>query len=380
MIAILKINSADIINELQSDTLALCLIPPNTAKYKLSEIPILKEIINQNVDVEEKTEPIDPDDYISKSDLPNYFWTYIKNCITDNNFPTPEQLDPDNYYLKSSLPTFLNKFVAYALTEPAGITAETYAQTCELLQAEPRLLQYGRIYNYPHRLTPISQRYLTSVSGGMYGIAPSTLTFPSITSDGYYLPNNCILSTNQSQGDIATYIYLESLVKFTSTSASQMIISWYNSNATTDSLQGAYLSKTASNKIMFWARRSTVTGGSISLVSDTSNLDISKDVGVTLVNGQGAVTLKTMHYTSNSDEPIYQMVTQDSDYMKAFPTIDCGIRIGGRIYKSGATVNSTITGAKYFKKLFYSNEDKNPVVNIFYPDSNTINEKLLMIV
>lgn len=98
MIVILKINSTDIINEIQSDTLALCLIPSTSIKYKLSQLPIMKELINQLVDVIEEPDPIDPADYIFIDDVPEFFWKFIKYALTK-----PEKISPENFVALSRL-------------------------------------------------------------------------------------------------------------------------------------------------------------------------------------------------------------------------------------------------------------------------------------
>lgn len=98
MITILKINSADIINEVQTDTLALCIIPSNSIKYKLSQLPIMKELINQPVDVIEEPDPIDPADYIFIDDVPEFFWNFIKYALTK-----PEKISPENFVALSRL-------------------------------------------------------------------------------------------------------------------------------------------------------------------------------------------------------------------------------------------------------------------------------------
>lgn len=101
MIGIFKIDSADIINEIQTDTLELCLIPSNRIKYKLSEIDIIKQLINQNVEVHEYVDP--------KEIIREYFQSLppiIQQLITFNKFPIQNKLDLIRYckaYLAQTL-------------------------------------------------------------------------------------------------------------------------------------------------------------------------------------------------------------------------------------------------------------------------------------
>jgi len=133
MIGIFKIDSADIINEIQSETLELCLIPSNRIKYKLSEIDIIKQLINQNVEVHEYVDP--------KEIIREYFQSLppiIQQLITFNKFPIQNKLDLIRYckaYLAQTLsnPLFTSTgaFLTYDFFQNIPTLGKAYTTTTE---------------------------------------------------------------------------------------------------------------------------------------------------------------------------------------------------------------------------------------------------------
>lgn len=158
MIGIFKIDSADIINEFQSDTVALCLIPSSRIKYKLSEIGIIKQLINQNIEVHEY---IDPEEIISEyiKSLP----IIIQNLIKFNKFQIQNKLDLIRYCkayqehtLKNPLFTATGAFLTYDFFQNIPTLGNAYTGTTETkngISFDKSAILYTFANNYELELT-----------------------------------------------------------------------------------------------------------------------------------------------------------------------------------------------------------------------------------
>ena len=372
MIAIIQVDSADIINKNDTEKTQLRMLPNSRIKLDNQEMSFYKPLFEQDCSVEE--EP-DPSEYISKEQLPEYFWDFIQNCISDNDFPTQSQLNPDNYYMKSDLPTFLNKFIAMALTKPAGIEANSYLETCQLLQAEPKLFKNRQVANFSRTSNTIP---LQLPAQKTYSLSQrtATATDPEFgTGAGYYMPSGAILYADDITGlNTWNITKIECNVVFGS-SARTMLINFYNTASTTDTLKNFWIEKTADNNIRLWTRNATTSGGSKSVTLSTPSMDITKEVSLLYANDQSFITLQATYKTSTGEPET--RVLNDVVTSAMFPT-NQACRIGGAILKASSTTNTTVTGAKLLRYLEVQTNNE-ALIYIDYDQSKVINQKLLTI-
>lgn len=347
MIVILKINSADIINEIQSDTLALCLIPSNSIKYKLSQLPIMKELINQLVDVIEEPEPIDPDDYIFIDDVPEFFW----------------------------------KVIQYVLTKPDRISATSWNNLQQLFQ-----LNSGTIFNWAtngkalvnydkdYNIRPI-------VDGTWEGYTFGT-AYAGVTSDNKFDMQSNFLT-------IETICYLQyinqvqSITIFTPTDNPLHPNKWVR------------LIKTGYKNFQIAFRTSTVSGYNYALNLELDYLNgdatsmpynaITLTAGVKPSDPVAFATLKAEYYlTKNGSETRTQSII-GSGNLKALPG-DVQERIGG--YRQSKPTGAGLTNVpavsiirRYKSTIQNITTKKSEVITyIDYDKSKSIDEKLLVIV
>lgn len=363
MIAIMKIDSVDVINLIDSEKTDLRFIPSTRINLNKSELSFYKILFTQDVTARE--EP-DPDEYIHKSDLPSYYWDYLKKCIAEDNFPTEEELNPENYLLKSQMPLYYWNFSKYALSKPADIEPSSYNNLCNLLQAIPKLFSDNQIFNW-------SKNPPNEIRFGYN-------TAASITAQGYYLKNGLSgLTYNKLTPRTDTFTIKASLIL--PKAGKQMIVNFYNPSNSTDPNTWLLLEKTEKPAIMFSTKRGTLSGSNTT-VTLPAETDFSKPINLTLKSSpldstENFVDLKVSYVENGTRYTEYNNQYVDISKITTATILE---QIGSRVYRnSGATVNTTVSGNKHFLYYEYTNETTGDKTIIKFDDSKIINDKLLVI-
>lgn len=357
MIAILKINSADIINEIQSDTLALCIIPSNSIKYKLSQLPIMKELINQPVDVIEEPDPIDPADYIFIDDVPEFFW----------------------------------KFIKYALSKPANINPDSYLHLCNLLLATPNRPTNLNLYDFT-----LNENLLAPYPPG----DPKKITFGNSSYE--FQTYSRFMSTfkiypKQQNITIQTVFYTSSF----GTNRAERI--WeYLTPTSYNNGNMLLLDKRNTNTILAYTRSSTVSGYgtnlSINLATSATESVVSTEEYPTtvtaIINHTGTDTTTSaqislradfaINYGSWFNERAYKTANATNLNERIFLT-SAVENIGSYAATSGSTTTNQIAIPNIISHKVWIEDltnlgKKNLVRYIDFDKTKIINEKLMMIV
>lgn len=257
MIAIIKVDSADFINRLDTEKFNLRMIPSTRIKFDSEDVKFYEPIFYNDVEViDEPPEPPDTDSYIAKSQLPGYFWDYIQNCIATNKFPTEEELNPDNYLLKSSMPEFYWNFSKYALSAPLNILPDTYINLCKLAQATPALMKDIQVYNWSDKTfsLPLNTQLNSPIQ---------------ILTNSYKLPNNARLYTGTRINFLTSRFRINAICRITNKTARTIIASFFHLNFHQSYYVYAFLQ--INNRVLtFRERRSpTVTGSTFQVTLDS---------------------------------------------------------------------------------------------------------------
>lgn len=363
MIAILKIDSADVINRMDSEKFQLRMIPSTKIKLDSEEMKFYEPIFFDDVDIVE--EP-DPSEYISREQIPAYYWDYIQNCISNNSFPTQEQLNPDNYLFKSDIPTFYWNFSKYALSNPAGISPSSYYNLCDLMQATPKLMNQNYIYNWSKK--PSNElRFAYNTS-------------PSITSNDYYFSNGLVTNAYQTINFRGKF-QINSILKVDDKTTRRAIVSFYNPSNSSDVNNRVFI-EINKNVFSFNIKRSTITGGTCNITLP-STWDVSQNVTIQ-VDGEWDTNSNQLYIDTSIRYAYDNRITKDinSNVFTANQTPGILIeRIGTYIYRNtNATVNSTISGTKHLQEYHSINYNDDTETIIKFDKSKIINEKLMVIV
>lgn len=388
MIAIIKVDSADFINRLDTEKFNLRMIPSTRIKFDSEDVKFYEPIFYNDVEVIDEPPEPDTDTCIFKSQLPEYFWDYIQECISTGNFPTEEQLDPNNYYLKSSLPTFLNKFVAMALTKPAGIIADTYEKTCQLLQtADARISgNINQIFNW------------AGVNSSNMNVELSKGMRISQAQQAYLIQETTIISDKKfnlrtHQLTIEAVFYLMTYANDTNILAAYVPVE--NNLASNHYLQ---IIKSNYKNFVLAGRTSTVSGNTFS-----ENVDLSFSGGDAQSISYNPITLSatvkpsadqttffsnlTVEYYANKNQQNYKREsTSYGGAIKALPSSDVQERIGYlRRNRPTTAGQNTYYGVGYLRKYIskiknISTNQEETLTYIDYDKSKVIDEALLTIV
>ena len=341
MTGILKVTDADLIDQNDSDTLLLCLIPAGKIRLKKSEYEILKELFYENIEVieiEPEPEPPDPDEYISRDEIPEYLW----------------------------------KFIKYAQTKPANISADSYLHMCQLLQALPQRISNDAIFNWTDK--------------NFYALQLGYNNSISISSDGYYFKNGQVIQTKNYINPRTDNFKFIGIIKFTSKTAQQTIFHLADVSNTTNVYKYMALHTTSTSGIVFKTRASSATSLPTYNTNVTlSNWDISTPVTVTVAGKYETgdtyydVTLNVRNATTDGN--ITNEYNPDSIPLNRIPNGTLIERINSFVYRSsGATVNTTVSGNKYFQYYDLENQNTGNTTIIKFDDSKIIDDKLLVIV
>lgn len=337
MTGILKITDANIIGIQDTDCLFLCLIPAGNLKFKKSEYEILRDLFNENIeviDIEPEPEPPSPDQYISRSEIPEYLW----------------------------------KFIKYTMTKPANITADSYLNLCRLLQALPQRMSNNAIFNW--------------TDTDFYALQLGYNSFVSITSDGYYLKNGQVMQTRLTMNPRTDKLKFRGVFKFTSATSSQTI--FHLADPSNVANINRYMTLRTGNKTMlFQTKASTVGAGNCSVT--LTSWDISQSVSISLdgnydsESGYYDVDLNVRYHTT--DGYITNERYCDGVLANRIPNAVLVERIASFVYRgTSATVNTTVSGNKYFQDYNFLNETTGKNTIIKFDDSKIIDDKLLVIV
>ena len=383
MIAIMGVDSADVINKADSDTTDLRLIPNNRLKLESNELSFYKPLFNQDCSLKE--EP-DPSEYINKDELPSYFWDFIQACIASETFPTEEQLDPNNYYLKSSLPTFLNKFVAMALTKPDRITADTYEKTCQLLQATDSRISgnINQIFNWA------TSKY-SNINGGLVN------NIRKNNSTNTYLIQECTIISDKQINLRENKLIIQTEFWLSSYSNETQIIAVYspvgNPQAPNNWLQ---IIKSGYKKFSIAGRTSTVSGYNFSADVDLtfSNGDpqsiaynpITLNATLSPSSSTFSANISIEYYNNRNNGKILKESNYKSGDIKAIPSDIMQERIGWlrrqNANSSASTVYYAVSNLKSYKSTIrnINTNISEDITYIDYNKSKSIDDKLLTIV
>lgn len=339
MTGILKVTDADLIDADDTDSLLLCLIPSGKIKLKKSEYDFLKELFNENIeviDIEPEPEPPDPDEYIARSDIPEYLW----------------------------------KFIKYAMTRPANISADSYLHMCQLLQALPQRLSNNAIFNWT------DQNYYALQFGYNNSI--------SITADGYYFKNGQTIQTKNYINPRQHNFKFSGRFKFTGTN--NTIFHLADVSNTTNPNKFMVL-KTFAAGFNFQAR----AYGASSLPASNFNLTFNHTVnwnepieigfygGYNDCSEAYEVFYDVIYIDTNNQQ--HQEQEQGKIPLNRITNSVLVERLNAWIYRSsGATVNTTISGNKYFQEYNLTNETTGNTTIIKFDKSKIIDDKLLIIV
>ena len=387
MIAILKIDSADFINRLDQEKFQLRMIPSTRIKFDSEDVKFYEPIFYNDVEVIDEPPEPDTDTCIFKSQLPEYFWDYIQNCIATNKFPTEEQLNPDNYLLKSSMPDYYWKFSKYALTKPQGYLPNSRANLCNILQAIPRLLTDEQVYNYAQtpfifiRTRDNQTRTLPFVDTNMMDGNFDSKTVKELQLNNNYIQSGSYFNLKKiSKLTVKTIFYIPSSI----TSGSHVLTGFFNLANSIDPncFFRTYIAKNSSggNLITQIKKNSTLTSGVTLSYSKPAVVNhLQADITYLYDNTNATLTNKIGSY----DEKFgYIQIAESSKTIAGgnIPTQNFSDRIGAMLYRSsGTTVNTTVSGNK---NLYYFNLSiDNKAVTIIEPNkSNILSQNLLMIV
>ena len=375
MIAIMGVDSANTINQTDTDTAQIRLIPSRNLDVESKpELSFYKPLFEKDTFVVDHEEGC-----IYETDVPKYFWDFIISCIENGNFPTAEQLDPNNYYLKSQLPTFLNKFVAMALTEPAGVSAETYIGTCHLLQANPALMTYNQATTPPKQDPRQAHmpKQKTHTLTTFYPLSRSQNAPITITEQGITVPDYATMEvTDFSFYDLTQIqqITIGCSLADTLDGRRCMIIHCEPTMAKTTSKYGYfYIEKQATNKIRLIA--GATSGNTSSTIVDTSDMNINLPITIQYIKYQENDTAHlSVRYTKKlwgSETIVSETATiTSSQYLKN----------ASMLFGTFVNPDATITGEITYSRILVQSFNKERILYYKASDNNTINEELLTII
>lgn len=338
MTGILKVTDADLIDKEDTDCLLLCLIPSGKIKLKKSEYDFLKELFNENIeviDIEPEPEPPDPDEYIARSDIPEYLW----------------------------------KFIKYAMTKPTNISADSYLHMCQLLQALPQRLSDNAIFNWS--------------TSNYYALQFGYNNSISITSDGYYFKNGQAITTKNYINPRTDKFKFTGIFKFTG--SGNTIFHLYDVANTTNAYKYMTLRTTATG-IMFQTRASSATSLPANTTAVTlDNWDLSESTSISVA---GSYDTEYNQYNLRLDARYNTKDGRTTNEWNSniiptnrIPNSVLIERLASFVYRSsGATVNSTVSGNKYFQEYNFTNETTGNSTIIKFDKSKIIDDKLLVIV
>lgn len=389
MIAILKIDSADVINRMDSEKFQLRMIPSTKIKFDSEEMKFYEPIFFDDVDMVE--EP-DPSEYISREQIPDYYWDYIQNCISNNSFPTQDQLNPNNYLFKSDMPIFYWNFSKYALTKPLNISPSNYSNLCNILQAVPRLYTDNQIYNFATQTPNIFSRsfspsitaapFYTDTAMSIYGQTKQLNTIKMASN--YYIMSNTYFN-------FSTTKKLEIHAILRPISSTCQITSFYPlTNSTATYLWGQVkIIKTGSKyNSLFTIRKDSTSGGVAGITLEAAEETFQTYYGIKANLYTDDTTTATLEseidriYIIDTNAYTSQKVTSQKITIpkSKLPNTNFSERLGTFQHKKpGESTISSVTGEKNL--LYYSLSIDNKPVTIIKPsDAKILSENLMVIV
>lgn len=389
MIAILKIDSADVINRMDSEKFQLRMIPSTKIKFDSEEIKFYEPIFFEDVDIIE--EP-DPSEYISREQIPGYYWDYIQNCISNNSFPTQEELNPNNYLYKSDMPIFYWNFSKYALTKPLKITPSSYSNLCKILQAVPRLYTDNQICNLATQTPNIFLRsynpsitaapFYTDTTINIYGNSTNIETIKMASN--YYIMTNTYFNFSTTKK-----LQIHAIMRPISSTC--QITSFYPlSNATNPNTWGQLRITKAGTKYnsIFVIRKDSTGGGVAGITLEAEEEIFQTYYGIQANLYTDDTTTATLEseidriYIIDTNTYTSQKITSQKITIpkSKLPNTNFSERLGTfQIRPTGATVNTTVSGEKNLLYYNLSIDDK-PVTIIKPMDSKILSENLITIV
>ncbi len=375
MIAIIKVDSADFINRLDTEKFNLRMIPSTRIKFDSEDVKFYEPIFYNDVEVIDKPPEPDTDTCIFKSQLPEYFWDYIQECISTGNFPTEEELNPDNYLLKSSMPEFYWNFSKYALSAPLNILPDTHTNLCKLAQATPALMKDIQVYNW---------------SDKNFSLPLNTqLTSPiQILTDSYKLPNNARLYTGTRINFSSSRFRINAICRITNKTARTIIASFFNLSFHQHYYLYAFLQ--INNRVINFRERksssSTITGSSLQVTLD-SDWDNTTPVTIDLEGVYFDDTnenWRSIQVQYQTTPPVRVLNVQKDITIKNSLTGGNFEEIVGYYEYLNPSSTSTITTSFSNEKdlLYYHSIDynNNQETIIKFDDSKILNDKLQMII
>lgn len=330
MIAIMGVDSADVISKADSDTATIRMIPNNRLKLESNELSFYKPLFEQECKV------------IS-----------------------------DEYITKQSMPEFLWKFIQLAISKPSGITADNYNSLCQILLSTPNL-NTSDIYSFSSQQIQYPANNLNRIT-----IVDDT------NGTGYKFPNGLYFNTQKTFNPINARTTLSAKGYFQQSSSTTISLhSTVTRNAITNPTIGTSLSySTSSISFVYSILNSKTTRVTLPAVNGVIPLPSQQWCEIITesnkTENKSYITLK-----SGWERQDQRTITSEQTITvsNGFRDIEYMERIGGRVYlPTGATTNTTVTGEKIISELKFI-IDETPLTIIEFNKEQTIKEELLTIV